>query len=154
MKRFDVATIEVFDSEEAAVRALGGANPLPAETPRPDLASADLPLGLIAEEVGPVTIVRIQLGTIYDRFDRRQGKAIARLVREFGRNRLVLVSTGPDSYGHPFHDDLFAILKTVKDHEGRIAFCGFNRSYLNHLRVYGLKMVAVEPGNSWQGEDA
>jgi hypothetical protein len=79
--------------------------------------------------------------------DLRPGRRYVGLIRQHGRERLVIDWTGIQfgNAWHPFHDDIFAIAYAIRQVGGRLAICGFSRHYVEHLERYKFMCVRYIP---------
>ncbi len=141
-----LSNVELYADEAAARAALripreGRLQTLPA---LPDWALAPEVI-----EVEGVTRVRpddVALRVVVD-VDMRPGLRYRDLVRHYGRHRLVLDFTGIGPFGHPFHDDIFAILSELRRVGGRLGICGAGKWYVERLKMYP-KDICVVPCQS------
>lgn len=53
----------------------------------------------------------------------RPGLGYRHLVQRYGRDRLALYLADIRCFGHPFHDDIFAVLRALGRLDGRLALC-------------------------------
>lgn len=88
------------------------------------------------EEVDGVTRLRPNDRLIKD-VARRIGLQYRDFVRHHGRDRLVLDITNLLPFGHPFHDDIWMILRELGFIGGRLAICGAKGWYIDLLRIMG-----------------
>lgn len=129
----EFAALELFLDTVEAVEALqpapnGGAGSQPP-------FSLVLPAGVVVR--GCVTLIRPDDAAIRDEDpSTRPGLRYRDLVRHHGHRRLVMDFGGLRVFGHPFHDDLFAILRELGCVGGRFAVCGAAGWYTDRLAMY------------------
>ena len=127
-----LARIEAYADRASAIDGLrphpaGPSDPLP---PLPGWATAPEVV-----ELEGVTLVRPDDAAIRDEYV-RPGLRYRDLVRDHGRCRVVLDLAGIRPFGHPFHDDLFAILRELGRGGGRLALCGGEAWFIDRLPMY------------------
>lgn len=141
----ELPDIELYPDEATAVAALttragdclAGSPPLPAWATAPGV-----------EDRQGVTLLRPDDAIIRDEGVRR-GLMYRDLVRSHGRSRLVLNLGGIRPFGHPFHDDIFAVLHELGRVGGRLAICGAGAWFTERLQLYGpLIRVAAESSSA------
>jgi len=139
-----LADIELYANEAAAIAALQlPVDAPPARLPLPEWAKAPEVV-----DVGCVTRVRpddVELRLVED-VALRPGLRYRDLVRHYGRDRLVLDLTDIRPFGHPFHDDVFAILRELGKVGGRLAICGAGEWYVERMGMYR-RFIRVVPGS-------
>ncbi len=129
-----LADMELYADLASAVAALRSAGDgridIDLPTPRPAFAP-DVTL------VGAVTLIRPDDAAIRDEgLLTRPGLRYRDLVRHDGHRRLVIDFAGLRPFGHPFHDDIFAILRELGGVGGRLAICGAETWYTDRLPMY------------------
>jgi hypothetical protein len=143
----ELPDIELYSDEATAVAGLttragacpAGSPPLPAWATAPEV-----------EDSQGVTLLRPDDAVIRDEGVRR-GLMYRDLVRFHGRSRLVLNLEGISPFGHPFHDDIFAVLHELGLVGGRLAICGAGAWYTERLQLYEpLIRVVVESSSAGQ----
>jgi hypothetical protein len=128
------ADFELYPDEASAIAAL-----LPAAAgwagPAPDPSgSAAAPEVLV---VDGVTVIRPNDAAIRDEnLLTRPGLRYRDLVRHHGHCIVVLDLAGLRPFGHPFHDDIFAMLRELGSVGGRLAVCGAETWYTDRLLMY------------------
>ena len=138
------ADVEVCPDEPAAISALQHESPasLACSTARRPLPGFAGPLGVV--DIGRVT--RIRPDNVSIRAEGlRPGLLYRQLVTEYARDRLVLNFADLRPFGHPFHDDLFAILRALGQAKGRLALCCVEAWYLERHRMYTFIRVKFAP---------
>jgi hypothetical protein len=144
-----LADMELYADLASAVAALRPAvesgTDVDLLTPRP----AD---GPEVTSVGAVTLLRPADAAIRDEgLLTRPGLRYRDLVRRHGHRLLVIDFTGLQPFGHPFHDDIFAMLRELGRVGGRLAICGAGAWYTDRLPMFSrfLQVVVGErPGAS------
>jgi hypothetical protein len=136
--------IQVYPDEAAAIHALQTQSPVPltgaaVPPPLPEFAAA-----IEAVNVEGVTRIRLANDSIRDE-QLRPGLLCARLVSECGADRLVLNFAGLRPFGHPFQDDIWAVVRELARVKGRLALCCVEPWYLERLRLYPFLRVKVAP---------
>jgi len=104
--------------------------------------SKPLPQGLADVgifDIGQVSVIRPNNALIRDT-RKRVGLQYMEIVREYDCRWLVVNLTELQPFGHPFHDDLFALIRTANSLGGRIALCGVKPWYLDLLSIYPIKI--------------
>jgi hypothetical protein len=138
------AEIEVFPDEPTAIQALQGDihDPVPGSPARPPLPR--FAAALRAADLGGVTLIRLDNTVLWDK-RLLPVPMYYRLVSEYGRDRLVVNFAGVTSLGHPFHEDMFAILGQLGRVGGRLAVCGGGEMWLEMVRRYSCITVRIAP---------
>jgi hypothetical protein len=135
------ADVELYADEAAAVAAL---RPPASEGPEPRMPLPEWATPPEVVDGEGVTLLRPDDALIRD--DRvRPGLRYRDLVRHYGRDRLVLNMEDLRPFGHPFHDDIFALLYELGSVGGRLAICGAADQYVELLRTYH-KFIRVVSG--------
>lgn len=138
---FTFAAVEFYADEAKAIIALG-LRPVERRAAVPALPNwATAPEVM---DVGEVTWLRPDDTAIRDMVA-RPGLRYRDLVRHYGRDRLVLDFAALHPFGHPFHDDIFAILRELGRVDGRLAICNAGAWYVACLRLYRSIRVIVDP---------
>jgi hypothetical protein len=130
--------VELYADEATAIAALrpGTGERHDARSPLPDWAISPE----VADKEG---VTRIRPDDTVIRDERvRPGLRNRDLVRHNGRGRLVLKMADLHPFGHPFHDDIVAILREPGLAGGRLAICGAAKWYTKRPGMFPIRVVS------------